>query len=104
MDNHRETTLCLCGVITVWNSLQAVPLWSVERGRSQRSETGARKNKPEETGGEAGRKASPQVPLRSFAPVFSRSAISRDLSTIQKGTACSLCLELETLYSRDTIG
>ena len=34
--------------------------------------------------------ASPQAPLRSFAPVFSRSAISRYLSTIQKGTACSL--------------
>ena len=34
--------------------------------------------------------APPQAPLRSFAPVFSRSAISRDLSTIQKGTACSL--------------
>ena len=34
--------------------------------------------------------ASPQAPLRSFAPVFSRSAISRDFSTIQKGTACSL--------------
>ena len=32
--------------------LQAVPFWSVERVRSQRSETGARKNKREETGGE----------------------------------------------------
>ena len=30
--------------------------------------------------------ASPKAPLRSFATVFSRSAIS----TIQKGTACSL--------------
>ena len=34
--------------------------------------------------------ASPQAPLRSFVTVFSRSAISLDLSTIQKGTACSL--------------
>ena len=37
--------------------------------------------------------AFPQAPLRSFAPVFSRSAIS----TIQKGTACSLgALALKT--------
>ena len=33
-----------------------MPRWSVERVRSQRSETGARRNKREETGGEAGRK------------------------------------------------
>ena len=39
--------------------LQVVPFWSVERVRSQRSETGARKNLREET--------SPQAPLRSFA-------------------------------------
>ena len=38
------------------NRLQAVPFRSVERVRSQRTETGARKNKREETGGEAGRK------------------------------------------------
>ena len=47
--------------------------------RSQRSETGVRRNEREETGC-----------LRSFAQVFSRSAISCDLSTIHKETACSL--------------
>ena len=65
-------------VHAIWPRLQAVPFWSVERVRSQRSETGARRNKQE---------ASPQAPLRSFAPVF-----SHDLSTIQKWTACSLNL------------
>ena len=33
--------------------LQAVPFWSVEMVRSQRSETGARRNKREETGGDS---------------------------------------------------
>ena len=69
--------------------LQAVPFWLVERVRSQ-SETGARRNKREESGGETLFPASPQAPLHWFAPVFSGSAISRDLSTIQKGAACSL--------------
>ena len=77
--------------------------------------TGARRNKREETGGEKGKKGtalftvtnafeflvapatekhpfpfflvSPQTPLRSFVPVF---FFSSDLSTNQKGTACSL--------------
>ena len=35
-----------------FSRLQAVPFWLVERVRSQRSETGARRNKREETGGE----------------------------------------------------
>ena len=50
--------------------LQAVPFWSVER-----SETGARRNKREETG-------------RSLQ--FFRARLFRATSTIQKGTACSL--------------
>ena len=54
---------------TLWNSmfrkspehlrfdrLQAVPFWSAERVRSQCTETGPRRHKREETGGEAGRK------------------------------------------------
>ena len=72
-----------------WVKLQAVPFWSVERVRSQRSETGARRNKREKTGGEA---PVPKPPSARSPPGFSCSAISRDLSTIQKGTAsCSLC-------------
>ena len=47
--------------------------------------------------------AFPQAPLRSFAPVFSRSAISRNLSTIQKGTACSLNFRVKTLHPRALI-
>ena len=38
------------------------------------------------------------TPFRSFAPVFSRWAISRDLSTIQKGTACSLEADWHNVY------
>ena len=37
--------------------LQAVPFWSVEMVSSQRSETGARRNKREEAGGEKEKKA-----------------------------------------------
>ena len=55
--------------------LQAVPFWLVERVRSERDWPFP---------------FSPQAPLRSLAPVFSRSDISRDLSNNQKGTACSL--------------
>ena len=79
--------------------LQAVPFWLVQRVRSQRNETGAGRNKPEQTGGEAGRKGTLSFPFPFFPPLskppsacslcFSRSAILRDLSTIQKGTACS---------------
>ena len=36
--------------------MQAVPYWSVEVVRSQCSETGARRKKREETGGEKGKK------------------------------------------------
>ena len=72
-----------------WVRLQAVPFWLVERVRSERSETGARRNKREKTGGEA---PLPKPPSARSPPGFSRSAILRDLSTIQKGTAaCSLC-------------
>ena len=70
-------------------------------GQSRRfphsSETGARRNRREETEGEAGRKGTalffpplPKSPSARSLQFFSCSAISRDLSTIKKGTACSL--------------
>ena len=49
--------------------LQAVPFWSVERVRSQRSETGARRNKREETGGEKEKKGTLSFPFPSFTPL-----------------------------------
>ena len=61
--------------------LPAVPFWSVER-----SETGARRNKREET-------------LRSFAPVFSRSAIPRDLDYPERD-----CLQSTLIFDPLTFG
>ena len=58
--------------------LQAVPFWSVER-----SETGARRNKREET------RLSPSPPSARSLQFF-RARLFRTPSTIQKGTACSL--------------
>ena len=50
----RKREICVTASLIV--RLQAVPLWSVKRVRSQRSETGASRNKREEIGGEARRR------------------------------------------------
>ena len=48
--DRPNTTPAGCLMYLTLFRLQAVPFWSVERVRSQRSETGARRNKREETG------------------------------------------------------
>ena len=45
-----------------------------------------------------------EINENSFAPVFSRSAISRDLATIQKGTACSLMLSVNSELLTTNVG
>ena len=74
--------------------LEAVPVWLVERVRSQRSETGARRNKREETGVEAGRKGTVLLTVtKAFefpvAPATENSDWSINNSCCQTSLMCN---------------
>ena len=74
--------------------LQAVPFWSVEMVRSQRSETGARRNKREETGGEKEKKGTALLTVTNafefpVAPATENSDWSINNSCCQTSLICN---------------
>ena len=74
--------------------LQAVPFWSVEMVRSQRSETGARRNKRKETGGEKEKKGTALLTVTNafefpVAPATENSDWSINNSCCQTSLMCN---------------
>ena len=74
--------------------LQAVPFWSVEMVSSQRSETGARRNKREEAGGEKGKKGTALLTLTNafefpVAPASENSDWSISNTCCQTSLICN---------------
>ena len=78
--------------------LQAVPFWLVERMRSKRSETGARRNKREETGGEAFFPPLPKSPTARLLQFFHARLFCATSRLSRKGRLAVLRRYSRTVY------
>ena len=76
----RKSTALFNDIRTLNFRLQAVPFWLVKRVRSQHSETGVRRNKQEEAGGEASfSRLSPSPPPLVHSSFFALGYFPRPL-------------------------